>query len=100
VEVNYIHGLHALLQQLIDQGRMPIPDAVQKVLAQSRGQLHQIIRAAEQGEGANLQSASPNNNARAAYRLLNEVYHHTKVVLSTELRLRIAEFFRDTSPVA
>jgi c-di-GMP-related signal transduction protein len=60
VEVNYIHGLHALLQQLIDQERMPIPNVVQKALAQSRGQLHQIIRAAEQGEGANLQ---PNNTS-------------------------------------
>jgi c-di-GMP-related signal transduction protein len=51
VEFNYIHGLHALIQQLIDQGRMPVSDAVQKALGESRVQLRQIIREVETKEG-------------------------------------------------
>ena len=40
------------------------------------------------------------NTARATYRLLSDIHHDTKVFLGTELRVRIAEWFRDTPPVA
>jgi len=42
MNVNHIQGLHAITQQLIDQGRMPIPDVMQKYLANSRAQLRAV----------------------------------------------------------
>lgn len=35
MKVNQIQGLHAIIQELIDQGRMPIPDVIQKYLGNS-----------------------------------------------------------------
>lgn len=49
MKVNYIHGLHALLQQLIDQGRMPISETVQQYVNNSRNQLREIIAANTKG---------------------------------------------------
>lgn len=43
MEANHIHGLHALLQQLIDQGRMPIPESAQEYLGKSRAQLRELL---------------------------------------------------------
>ncbi|MDD5050970.1 MAG: hypothetical protein PHV93_04530 [Candidatus Pacebacteria bacterium] len=81
MEFNYIQGLHALLQQLIDQGRMPIPDVVQKALGDSRAQLRQVMRAAE-SEVA-VRSASTNNESDVIA-LCNEGISKSRLINSFE----------------
>ena len=61
-------------------------------------------RSAEIGFDAALDISEKNftahNNAREAYRLLQAIHSEPDVFLGTNLRLGVAEYLRDTPPVA
>lgn len=58
MEVNHIHGLHSVVQSLIDQGRMPIPEKLQEYVAKSRSQLRNIIA---QQQSKEVETSTSNN---------------------------------------
>jgi len=71
--------------------------------------IDEIVRKQQEGvdgkyyfaaQDTKVKRGTPTNNAREAYRLLIDIYNDNKVFLGTELRVRVAEFIRDTPPVA